>query len=393
MQESQARLALSEQHVQQLAKRLTESEAGSVAATTPYMLESTFGVCDVECRGLSMSVVGGNLDQSVTTALPPVGFRDFCGPAHTLGGSKEAALVRGALLRFNHGSFEIGLGPQQIQQALDLLDWELQQLASAVANSMQQGGGSRTTDIDHKMLQCCSGVPADDEMEPCVDDVTIFGHRLDQPSCAGDPPVSSYERLLNIRSEMIISIFNDLIVSPLTAVCHPLSVLENAAHLSAKPETAVLASLMRSEACREMCAALNAALESSNTSLHGVLNTQTSQLQQVLTLRFKCPDLDVGKAVYQALLLGCLIPGAHPTLRPVCTVASASDVKLQLPFDSAVHEQVHDASGLDSSNPAARVLLRTLLPGVGFLGEAERIICERVVVTKHTFPHEGGRGC
>lgn len=145
-------------------------------------------------------------------------------------------------------------------------------------------------------------------------------------------------------------------------------------------EVALLYSLVRSEACRQMYTGLSKAQDGKSKRWNSIMQANSSELEQKLASLHQCTGLNVQALIYHALLVSCMVPAAHPNLRLFCTPhpAVADSVMLQ-PFYAGIHKQVHEVPGLDPSHPASRAVLRTILPGVGFLGEADRIIPERVV--------------
>lgn len=282
------------------------------------------------------------------------------GPAQTAGGSREAAMLRGALLRFDRYSFELGLGPQQITQVLEVLNRDIQQVAGAVLDSIRPPSDSSSSiGDDYVMPSCCNA---------------------DEQPCPTPPPedrnLDNYVRSLAISSHILQPAFDDLMTCPLAALGHSLAYVEQVSQAADGSELALLASLMRSEACGQMYTELNKAGDGSSEFWNGLVHALSCKLQHKLATVHGWPAPDVRNLVYRSLLLGCMIGAAHPSLQLFCTAAGSNE---EHSFSAAAHSTVHEIPGLEPSHPAARVVLCSVLPGVGFVGEAERLICERVV--------------
>lgn len=130
------------------------------------------------------------------------------------GGSREAAMLRGVLLRFDHHSFEIGMGPQQISQLLEVLNRDVQELADAVI------GSSKTQEVSS------SSSSEDYEMTPCNEEDQAI-----QEPAAADSCADSLIRRQEISSQIVQMLFDDIMVRPLAAVGHDLSVVESSAQV------------------------------------------------------------------------------------------------------------------------------------------------------------------
>lgn len=274
------------------------------------------------------------------------------------GGSREAAMMRNVLLRFDHHSFELGLGPQQIKQALEVLSRDVEELADLVISNVKPPEASSSSiSEDYEM-------PSGSEDDPS-----------NQTPFSTD---TNYLRRLDVSSQIMQFVFNDFMVRPLAVLGHSLCAVEPASQPADNSEASLLASLLRGDACREGYAVLCKAKDGKSKRCNNIIRARSIELGNKISAFYHCPATQPDKVVFGALLVGCMVPAAHPSLRLFCTAASPELGPLQ-PFCSAAHTPVLEVPGLEWSNPAARAVLRTLLPGVGFQGEVERIICERVV--------------
>lgn len=345
-----ADLAASEERVQQLAQ--LESSSAPKAGSAPSNSVATQGPL---LDGVISAEEG---DTSLDPSMTGPGVRKIAqsGAAHTTGGSREAAMLRGMLLRFDHHSFELGMGPQQITQLLELLSRDVQEVADAVISSITPQEASNISE-DYVMPPS----NPEDHAPEADSDMNAYVHRLD------------------ISSHIMQLVFSAFMARPLAAVQHPLSCLEQFSQAVDKPNEALLASLLQGQACRDVHAALLKAHDGTSGFWNDIIQAGSLEFGQQLNSVFQCSCVDVETLVYRSILVGCMVPAAHPSLRLYCTAASLAESGLLHPFNAANHTQVHEVPGLDPAHPAAHAVVRTLLPGVGFAGEAERIIRERVV--------------
>lgn len=282
------------------------------------------------------------------------------GSAQASGGSKEAAQLRGVLLRFSHDSFEIGMGPQQIQHLLELLNMDVQEVAQAVMVSMKPQQTDSNTTEDFVML-CSSG---EGQTERASD--------LENSSMA------THEQRVKISSQVMLLMFNNIIARPMTALGHALQSVEQLLHAADGDDAALLASLLCSDACTRMYTQLLNLRSGTSEYWDGTIRTGSVELGRQLASIYPCPAPNLETLVYRSLLVGFMVPATHPSLRFICTVASQGSGQPH-PFNAEIHKRVHEVPGLDPDHPVARVVIGCLLPGVAFWGEADSLIRERVV--------------
>ncbi|MEW5303224.1 MAG: hypothetical protein WDW36_005933 [Sanguina aurantia] len=286
------------------------------------------------------------------------------GSAQTPGGSREAAMLRNMLPRFSHDSFEIGMGPQQVAQLLEVLYVDVQNVTRAVMAVVkpQQTGGSTTEDF----VMLCSSSSGD--------------RHSGQAPVSEDDSQQRYQLSLHVSSQVTCWVFNTLMARPLAAVNHQLQYVEEMAQAGDMCEASLLASLMCSEACGGMHTRLLNARDGGDTACNDMVRARSLDLGRHLASLYHCyciAPADLEMLIYRSLLVGSMIPVVHPSLRLFCTAASQAPGQLQ-PFNATLHRQVHEVPGLSPSHPVARVVIGSLLPGVGFVGASERLLRERV---------------
>lgn len=285
------------------------------------------------------------------------------------GADQDAAVLREVLLRFDQTSFELGLGRMQLDQELGKLKLQADQLADHVV---------RATDT---AMDCSSSTPG-----WCM--VSDSKEQQDRDTAAATSQSShsaTSEERHKILSQIIETTFHSLMAHPLTEMHHPLGVLETSRLPDQNQQSALLACLLRSNACRELHNGLSGArahslkaLKGSACELSDTLAECVSQVTGQLSNTFCCVIPSVELLVYHALQVGCMVRAAHPRLGLVLTPACL-DAGVWQPFSAAMHMSVYEVPGLPNPHPASRVVLYSLLPGVKFENEAACMIPERVV--------------
>lgn len=119
-------------------------------------------------------------------------------------------MLRGILLRFNHHSFDLGMGPQQIKQLLEVLNRDVEELAQAIfccIKSPEANSSGISEDYDMTLMnEEDQSQQSPSLVERCADSLT---------------------QRHEISSQIVQMVFNSIMICPLAAVSHKLSVLES----------------------------------------------------------------------------------------------------------------------------------------------------------------------